>query len=422
MPEAVVALGAQAVRVGLLRYTKEAGREFSAFAYDDGWLQDPSRFALSPQLPLQRAPFHFRGARGLEPFPSCFLDAAPDSWGRALLGRVFGAGCSAFDLLTGSDDFTRQGALRFLDDNLKPLSQLKPKVPRLIELDELRRSIRDFERDQSSEEKLKELAGAAGSLGGARPKANVVDEEGNLWIAKFTALQDRGRPIERVEVAVAELASRCGLRVPDSRLELATTGSPVALFRRFDRKRSARVPYISARTALALEGRAMGAYTEIAEFLTVHGARPQQDREELFRRVLFTILVTNTDDHLRNHGFLYEGRGRWGLAPAFDINPAPGRRPLLQTAIAPEHPAEPSLELALAHADAFGLERGEAEKMAGEVGATIARSWRQLLRKHGCSKAEVAGYEEAFEHGASEAARRLARSPERRRDPTDHSL
>jgi len=404
MPEAVVALGSQAVRVGLLRYTREAGREFSSFQYEDAWLQAPNGFALSPDLPLQRAPFHFRGGRGLEPFPSCFLDAAPDSWGRALLGRVLGPGCSAFDLLTGGDDLTRQGALRFLDAKLNPLSQLEPRIPRLVDLEELRRSVRAFERDQTTEIKLRELAGAAGSLGGARPKANVVDENGALWIAKFTALQDRGSAIERVEVAVSELARRCGLSVPESRLELSKTKSPVALFRRFDRQGSSRVPYISGRTALSREGRSMGAYTELAEFLTVHGSRPKADRAELFRRVLFTILVTNTDDHLRNHGFLYEGQGRWGLAPAFDINPAPGRRPLLQTAIAPGHPAEPSLELALEHADAFGLDRQHAELEAARLGGIVERNWRFLLRQHGCSKAELDFYAEAFEHAALEKA------------------
>src|SRR5690606_10203520 len=149
---------------------------------------------------------------------------------------------------------------------------------------------------------------------------------------KFTSVHDQG-PIERVEVATLTLARACGLRTPEARLALADTQYPVALVRRFDRRGLARIPYISARTALGKTADALGAYTEIVDFMRAHGAGPTSDFRELYKRVIFTILVSNKDDHLKNHGFLYVGRGQWRLSPIFDVNPAPDRAPHLETAI-----------------------------------------------------------------------------------------
>ena len=183
---------------------------------------------------------------------SAFRMRRPTPGAGALMTRALGGGLTEFEYLTLSDDRTRHGALRFLDDNMKPLSRLSPLVPRLIELERLRMLAHQFERDpERAEEAVRDLAGVAGSLGGARPKASV-EGDGQLWIAKFTSRDDL-RAVERAEIATLRLAARCGLRVPEARLELVRSDSPVALIRRFDRRGDVRIPYMSARTALDLE-------------------------------------------------------------------------------------------------------------------------------------------------------------------------
>ena len=261
MPEAIVALGDAKRVVGRLRFESDGRRQHSRFEYAADWLGARDRFALSPGLPLREGG-HFAAARDdrAAALPGCFQDAAPDSWGRALMTRALGGGLTEFDFLVLSDDYTRQGALRFLDTELEPLSRLRPPVPRFVELERLRRLAHRFERNPDRDEReIRELAGVAGSLGGARPKASV-EGEGHLWIAKFTAADDR-RAVERTEVATLKLAARCGLRVPVARLELSDSASPVAFARRFDRRGTTRIPYLSARSALDRTGPEPGHYT-----------------------------------------------------------------------------------------------------------------------------------------------------------------
>lgn len=182
-----------------------------------------------------------------------------------------------------------------------------------------------FERDPGgAEEAARDLAVVAGSLGGARPKA-IVEGDGHLWIAKFTSALDT-IPVERAEIATLKLATKCGLRVAEARLELQCSDSPVALIRRFDRRGKTRIPYISARTALDQQTNESGFYTDIADVIRQISSKPVDDLNELWRRIVFTILVSNKDDHLQNHGFIYAGSDRWRLSPAFDINPSPSRQ------------------------------------------------------------------------------------------------
>lgn len=265
MPEAIVALGEGKRVVGRLRFETGGRRQHSQFEYATEWLAAPDRFALSPGLPLREGS-HYSAGHGdrRSALPGCFSDAAPDSWGRALLTKALGGGLSEFDYLVLSDDRTRLGALRFLGNDMEPLSDPMPPIPRLVELDRLRALAHRFERDPSgAEEEARDLAGVAGSLGGARPKANV-EGDGHLWIAKFTSAQDT-RPVERVEVATLKLAAKCGLRVAEARLDMPNSDSPSALIRRFDRRGNTRIPYISARTALDWDSDDGGFYTDIAD-------------------------------------------------------------------------------------------------------------------------------------------------------------
>jgi serine/threonine-protein kinase HipA len=204
MPDSIahVALGESLTPVGQLRFTQAGPRQFSTFSYDPAWIENPRAFAVQPTLPLEGGPFHTSGQPGnmRDALAGVFADAAPDSWGRRLLERAYGNGLSEFEYLTLSDDACRQGALRFLDDAGKVIQGgAADAVPRLIDLQAITAIARAYEQGKEiSPEEMQALAGAGGS-GGARPKANVRDDN-TLWLAKFTSVHDQ-QPIERVEVA-----------------------------------------------------------------------------------------------------------------------------------------------------------------------------------------------------------------------------
>lgn len=403
-----VALGDRLTPVGLLRFTRTGPRQFSAFSYDPTWRDDPRAFAIQPGYDPDGGPYHSSGARGdtREALAGVFMDCAPESWGRRLLERAYGGGLSEFDYLTLSDDFSRQGALRFLDADGEIIRGHAPHaVPRLIDLEVLTSIARGYEQGKDvSAEDIRALAGAGGS-GGARPKANIHDE-GALWLAKFTSALDQ-QPVERVEVATLALAKACGIRTPEARLELADTDFPVALIRKFDRGESGRIPYISARTALGKDAGALGSYTEIVDFMRTAVAEPEENFRELYRRMIFTILVSNKDDHLKNHGFLYVGEGRWRLSPMFDVNPAPDRNPHLETAIIEGGSHDRSIALALEAAVFFEIREDEARTMIREMAVRISDEWRPTLQTAGVTGGAARGYEAAFVHGEIEAARKL---------------
>ena len=398
MPEAIVALGEGKRIVGRLRFESDGRRQHSQFEYDAAWLAAADRFALAPGLPLREGS-HFSSGKDdkRSALPGCFADAAPDSWGRALMTKALGGGLSEFDYLVLSDDRTRQGALRFLGEDMEPLSDLTPPIPRLVELERLRTLAQRFERDPGgAEEEARDLAGVAGSLGGARPKANV-EGDGHLWIAKFTSAQDT-KPVERAEVATLKLARMCGLRVAEARLELRDSDSPIALIRRFDRRGDTRIPYISARTALDWQGEEGGFYTDIADVIRQISSKPVEDLHELWRRIVFTILVSNKDDHLKNHGFIYAGGDRWRLSPAFDINPSPSRHRVLETGIIQGGSFEASLEVALEACEFFDVKVERAKAHLSEMADIISKSWKQALRSEGCTTDGVQTYADAFQH------------------------
>ena len=408
MPEAIVALGEAKRIVGRLRFESDGRRRHAQFEYDRAWLTAEGRFALAPGLPLREGG-HFSSGKNdrRSALPGCFADAAPDSWGRALMTRALGSGLNEFDYLVLSDDRTRQGALRFLGDDLEPLSDLTPPIPRLVELDRLRALAHRFERDPGgAQEEARDLVGVAGSLGGARPKANVRGD-GHLWIAKFTSAQDT-KPVERAEVATLKLARMCGLRAADARLELRDSNRPVALIRRFDRRGGTRIPYISARTALDWQSEDGGFYTDMADVIRRISSRPVEDLHELWRRIVFTILVSNKDDHLKNHGFIYAGSDRWRLSPAFDINPSPSRHRVLETGIIQGGSFDASLDIALEACVFFDMETQSAKSQVSAMAKTIGSNWKKSLRNEGALISDIRNYVNAFEHAAMDQALSMA--------------
>jgi serine/threonine-protein kinase HipA len=400
-----VALGERLTPVGQLRFTQTGPRQFSIFTYDPAWVKDPRAFSLQPGMSFDGGPFHASAQPGnaREALAGVFSDAAPDSWGRRLLERAYGNGLSEFEYLTLSDDACRQGALRFVDDQGKIIAgNAFEAVPRLLDLKAITAIARAYEQGKEiSAAEMQALAGAGGS-GGARPKANVRD--GNiLWLAKFTSVHDQ-QPVEQVEVATLGLAKLCGIRTPEVRLELADTRFPVALVQRFDRRGSARIPYISARTALGKTGTELGSYTEIVDFMRTAAPDPQVDFEELYRRMVFTILVSNKDDHLKNHGFLYVGSDRWRLSPVFDVNPAPDRNPHLETAILEGGSHDRSIRLALEACEFFEITAANARKIVRDTAQRLSDGWRETLRQAGVTGAQARDYEAAFVHDQSEIA------------------
>lgn len=400
-----VVLGESLMPVGQLRFTQAGPRQFSTFAYDPAWVENPRAFAVQPTFPLEAGPFHTPGQLGSmrDALAGVFADAAPDSWGRRLLERTYGTGLSEFEYLTLSDDACRQGALRFVDDRGEIIrGGAVDAVPRLVDLEAITAIARAYEQGKEiSAEEMQALAGAGGS-GGARPKANVRDGD-TLWLAKFTSVHDQ-HPIERVEVATLRLARACGLRTPEFRLELADTPFPVALIQRFDRRKTARIPYISARTALGKIGTELGSYTEIVDFMRANAADPQGDFRELFLRLIFTILVSNKDDHLKNHGFLYVGAGRWRLSPVFGVNPAPDRNPHLETAILEGGAHDRSIRLAFEACEFFEIAKTDARQMIRETAQRISGEWRDALRQVGVFSTLAREYEAAFVNDQTEIA------------------
>ncbi|MEQ7874250.1 type II toxin-antitoxin system HipA family toxin [Sphingomonas sp. ASV193] len=401
MPEfhSRVVLGEGRIPVGRLRFTRTGPRQFSTFSYEDAWREDSRAFAIQPNFDLDAGPFHTSGQPGRmhDALPGVFADAAPDTWGRRLLERAYGNGLNEFEYLTLSDDSSRQGALRFEDEAGEIIRGPAPEaVPRLVDLATITAIARDYEQGKDvSAEQIQALAGAGGS-GGARPKANVAEGD-TLWLAKFTSVHDQ-QPVERVEVATLRLAERCGILTPPVRLEMADTPFPVALIQRFDRRGTARIPYMSARSALGKAGTELGSYTEIVDFIRAHSADPKRDFEELYRRLIFTILVSNKDDHLKNHGFLYAGDGRWRLSPMFDVNPAPDRQPHLETAIMEGGPHDRSIRLARDAGDFFEIRPDDARRMIRSTAQVIADGWRDELHTAGLSSAASRDYEAAFLH------------------------
>ena len=408
-----VALGEALHPVGEIVFEFDGRREACMFRYAPEWLENRGAFAISPAtMPLAGTPFYSSASRERprSALPGPIADGAPDSWGRGLIRKASSGVLTELDYLLAADDVTRQGALRYLDEAGRPLARTYPPTPRLAELDELRRltglGVDDLNRDPDAWERL---LGSAGSLGGARPKASVRDERGNLMIAKFTS-DDDTMSIERAEVAALKLARAAGVNAASARIEPGGTDRPVALVDRFDRVAGDRIHYLSAQSFLGAETATGAYYTDIADALRAHALDPRAQLTELFRRMLFTILVSNNDDHLKNHGLLHAGEGLWVLSPAFDINPQPHRRRQLETGISEISGNAASIEAAVEAAPFFDIEREAAVVMLSGMVSTIDEQWRACCRASGMTPAEIDMYEPALDHDETRIARRLTRA------------
>jgi serine/threonine-protein kinase HipA len=386
-------------------------KESATFEYDPAWLQHPARFSLEPALQLGPGPFHTPADT---PMFGAIGDSAPDRWGRALMRRMErrreARGGTAprtlqeIDYLLLVDDEARQGALRFAERDGGPFLREEgvKRIPPLVELPELLSAAEHVMEDKDTEEDMRLLFAPGSSLGGARPKASVIEKDGHLAIAKFPRKDDEINAVIWEGVALA-LAAKAGIAVPENRIEIIAK-KPVMLLRRFDREGKRRLPFLSAMSMLGAKDNETRSYLEIVDALRRHGAAPKEDMEALWRRLVFNILISNTDDHLRNHGFLYAGQEGWRLSPAYDMNPVPTdiKPRILSTAIN-EDDNTASLTLAIEVAPYFELDVKKARAIAKEVGTAVSK-WRNEAARLGLAKNEIDRMASAFEHDDLEAA------------------
>ncbi len=387
-------------------------KESATFEYDPEWLRHPARFALEPALLLGPGAFHT--APDAPPF-GAIGDSAPDRWGRALMRRVSRRQAERegrsvrslreIDYLLMVDDEARQGALRFAERAGGPFLREADasRIPPLVELPKLLSAAERIVDEDETDEDLRLLFALGSSLGGARPKASVRLKDGSLAIAKFPRRDDEINVVAW-EVVALTLAGKAGIATPTVRLE-DVAGRHVLLVSRFDRVKGRRKPFLSAMSMLGAKDNESRSYLEFVDVLRRHGAAPVEDMEALWRRIVFTILISNTDDHLRNHAFLYEGQKGWRLSPAYDLNPVPiDIKPRVLVTAITEDDNTASLALAFEVAGYFEISTTRAHEIAAEV-AAIVSTWRAQAKRRGISRQEIDRMASAFEHRDLEIAR-----------------
>ena len=379
------------------------GRETSDFEYSKDWLKNPKAFSLEPALFLgvgkQVNPRQ-------TPLFGSFGDSAPDTWGRILMRRYEAQiakdenrsprTLNEIDYLLYVNDYARQGALRFrTEDNNDFLfpGNLKS-IPPLVNLTKLlaaTEKVVDFEERNSD---LQLLLAPGSSLGGARPKASVIDKDGNLCIAKFPKKDDYTNNVLWEAVALT-LAKNCGLNIQEWSLHKVGKKNVIVL-KRFDRNGNTRIPFLSAMSMLnAIDNDSQThSYLDIADAIRQNGAVPKEDLKELWKRVVFSILISNTDDHLRNHGFLYVNEAGWKLSPLYDINPSCDNKNVLSTYIT-EFDNSQSLDLALEVCEYFEISIENAKIIISDMKNKI-KNWQTVAKQFGLSKSEIDKMEVAF--------------------------
>ena len=412
--EVVVRLGAEDVSAGRLWAHRRRGTESATFSYAPEYLARGDAYELDPALPLTAGQQQTPTGRAIF---GAFSDCAPDRWGRRLIQRdeeqrarrdaVAERSIGEIDYLLGVRDDLRQGALRFRNPASGAfLSEEGSGIPHLLQLGRLLDASDRMERDEAGEAELNLLLRGGSSLGGARPKAHVLDRNGRIAIAKFPSAANDEWDVMRWEAVALTLARRAGIRVPDSELHVVD-GKPVLVVDRFDRNADRRIGYVSAMTMLESGDGDAASYLDIADVIERHSPNATDDLRELWQRIAFSILISNTDDHLRNHGFLRASTAGWSLSPAFDLNPDPRPGPKhLRTSI-DYATTEPRLDALLEVAEFFRLSPAAAAGVAREV-AEATSGWRTAAEQHGLDAVGIERMAGAFEHEQAEAARAIA--------------
>jgi serine/threonine-protein kinase HipA len=395
--------------LGILYSTPIRGKEVFSFEYNDSWLKSGKAQNLDPDLQLYSGPQYLGDEKSNF---GIFLDSSPDRWGRTLMDRHEALlarresrkprSLLETDYLLGVFDRHRMGGLRFkeseggpfLNDNKEmaspPWTSIRELEHASIELE------KGIAKDSDQIKWINILMAPGSSLGGARPKASVVDPKGNLWIAKFPSTNDK-RDIGGWEMVLHQLATKSGINVPESAGGKYFSAHHTFLSKRFDRKESAgRIHFASAMTLLGqIDGAGVGtgiSYLNLVEFISRSGANVNKDLEELWRRVIFNICVSNVDDHLRNHGFLLTDRG-WILSPAYDMNPVETGDGLSLN-ISKTDNAQ-NLDVAMEVAPYFRLSAKNASEVVQAVKKGVSQ-WNSIAEKTGISRSERDAMASAF--------------------------
>ena len=398
------------ILIGELYSETLRGKEIFSFEYNNAWLKSDYAYQIDPDLGL------FEGIQYLYDQKSnfgLFLDSSPDRWGRVLMKRREAALARKeerkinklfeTDFLLGVFDGHRMGALRFklnkdgsfLNDN-KDLASPPWTSIRQLEQISLRLEEDDSLDDPDYLKWLQMLVSPGSSLGGARPKASVLDSEGNLWIAKFPSKNDTDN-IGAWEMVTYELAIQSGIDMAECKAEKFSSNQHTFLTKRFDRTTEGkRIHFASAMTLLGYMDGADASigvsYLELVDFITKYGANPENDLKQLWRRIVFSICVSNTDDHLRNHGFLLTYRG-WVLSPAYDINPVETGMGLKLNISEDDNALD--LDLALSVAPYFRIEKKEGSLIIDEI-KNVVSQWKKYANTYGISRLEQENKAEAF--------------------------
>lgn len=397
-------------KIGVLTASPSRGKEVFSFEYEKSWITGPYRFQIDPELFLFEGKFHPNA--GVENF-GAFLDSSPDRWGRTLMlrreaqrAKLEGRKSNTLlpsDYLLGVYDKNRMGGLRFKvkgvfkdDDSTyvaPPWTTLRELETASLKLEEV-----GIEEDPKFAEYLKLIFAPGSSLGGARPKASIVDPDGQLWIAKFPSKDDL-KDVGGWEAVVYELAKRCGLNVPIARAEKFANKHHTYLIKRFDRlANDKRVHFASAMTLLQHKDgdnhQSDASYLELVDFIISSGApgKVSRDLEELWRRIVFSIAVSNSDDHLRNHGFLLSEEG-WELSPAYDINPNEMADGLSLNISADSNALD--FDLAKSVAKDFRVDPKRADEIIVKIKTEVG-AWEKIAEGFGISRSERQRLENAF--------------------------
>ena len=393
--------------MGMLYVNVIKGGESYSFEYDKDWLMKTGlKFTLDPEL----MPYSGRQYPSGKNIFGLFADASPDRWGRVLMNkreRILagkeGRKSSKLydsDYMLGVYDETRMGGIRFkiVPDGPFLSDDKETAAPPWATLRTLEEASRNFENDESglAEKWLNQLIKPGSSLGGARPKATVVDTKGQLWIAKFPSKNDENNT-GAWEMVAHDLADLCGLDVPDAKLETFSNLGSTYLIKRFDRILKKRVHFASAMTLLGKTDGASAAdgtsYLDIAAFIRSYGAQPKQDLIELWKRIVFNMAVTNTDDHLQNHAFILAENG-WVLSPLYDVNPVPYGDELSLNV--DEEDNSISIDLAVAIAIKFGISETDAKSYAKDILTTVRENWEKIATGYGLNRRQIEEMRPAF--------------------------
>lgn len=390
--------------LGWLRRERRSGKSVISFEFSSAWLERREDVVLDPSLGL------YQGAQYFDLLPGIFSDTSPDRWGRHLLERREAVlarregrrpkRLEDWEFLVAVSDELRMGALRLVDEKGQYVSSDKRLIPPLARLAVVQHFAQRAERGEAlapkdEDEEIALLVAPGASLGGARPKANFLADDGTLWIAKFPSRNDN-RDSGAWEYVLNRLAAAAGITVPECRLLELAQGPRTFAAKRFDRGNGDRRLFTSAMTLTGKQDHEKASYLDVAQSITQYGSRSRseldEDLEELFRRVGFNVMTAHRDDHLRNHGFLITKRG-WRLSPAFDLNPVPELKE--HTLALDEANPTPDLELVRASAPYYRIQRGRAEEILTEVRKAVDR-WPEIAREIGINRDESALMADAF--------------------------